>query len=403
MISTIGFGQTQLNLLKQAKIFGGTGKSILFTNGTSIDTLKSSLSNSYLKWDGTDFTFATVSGASIDTTSQIATHYMLSLKLDKSDSVNISGYATNYKLLSYLTTSAAASTYQPLDADLTAIAGLSPSNDDIIQRKSGAWTNRTMAQLKSDLTYSLNDVTTAGNTSNAGITVSNGNVILATTSSKGSLSLRQSSPGPYTLDLYPLDLDDNYVLRFPRENDTIAIKADIANGLSKASIGTAGQHLRVNSGATGIEYYTQDQTTGWKRKYADQAMTGALGNIDNMAYSIAANDSVYIECDLLVGCSAANGARFAVTIPTGATMKIFFMGTTSATVGQGPLQILTTSGTETTTTHAIASSTQVARFFGVVINSSTAGTINIQARTTNPGNTVTIYSGSIFKFHKEGF
>jgi|ADGO01.1.fsa_nt_gi hypothetical protein len=41
--------------------------------------------------------------------------------------------------------------YQPLDADLTAIAGLSPSNDDIIQRKAGVWTNRTVAQFKSDL------------------------------------------------------------------------------------------------------------------------------------------------------------------------------------------------------------------------------------------------------------
>lgn len=47
-------------------------------------------------------------------------------------------------------------TYQPLDADLTAIGGLSPSNDDIIQRKAGVWTNRTMAQLKADL--SLNNV-----------------------------------------------------------------------------------------------------------------------------------------------------------------------------------------------------------------------------------------------------
>lgn len=37
------------------------------------------------------------------------------------------------------------------DADLTTIAGLSPTNDDIIQRKSGAWTNRTPAQYKSDL------------------------------------------------------------------------------------------------------------------------------------------------------------------------------------------------------------------------------------------------------------
>lgn len=40
---------------------------------------------------------------------------------------------------------------QALDTDLTAIAGLSPSNDDIIQRKAGAWTNRTLAQLVTDL------------------------------------------------------------------------------------------------------------------------------------------------------------------------------------------------------------------------------------------------------------
>lgn len=41
--------------------------------------------------------------------------------------------------------------YQPLDADLTAIAALSASSDDIIQRKAGAWTNRTIAQLLTDL------------------------------------------------------------------------------------------------------------------------------------------------------------------------------------------------------------------------------------------------------------
>jgi len=43
---------------------------------------------------------------------------------------------------------------QPLDADLTAIAALAPSNDDIIQRKAGAWTNRSIAQLKADLNIS---------------------------------------------------------------------------------------------------------------------------------------------------------------------------------------------------------------------------------------------------------
>jgi hypothetical protein len=38
-----------------------------------------------------------------------------------------------------------------LDADLNTIAALSPSNDDFLQRKSGAWTNRTIAQVKTDL------------------------------------------------------------------------------------------------------------------------------------------------------------------------------------------------------------------------------------------------------------
>ena len=41
--------------------------------------------------------------------------------------------------------------FQPYDSDLTAIAGLTPTNDDILQRKSGAWTNRTMSQLRTDL------------------------------------------------------------------------------------------------------------------------------------------------------------------------------------------------------------------------------------------------------------
>jgi hypothetical protein len=40
---------------------------------------------------------------------------------------------------------------QPKDADLTTIAGLTPANNDVIQRKAGAWINRTMVQLLADL------------------------------------------------------------------------------------------------------------------------------------------------------------------------------------------------------------------------------------------------------------
>lgn len=47
---------------------------------------------------------------------------------------------------------------QPLDSDLTVIAGLTPAANDIIQYKSGAWANRTMPQLKTDLGLVITDV-----------------------------------------------------------------------------------------------------------------------------------------------------------------------------------------------------------------------------------------------------
>jgi hypothetical protein len=44
------------------------------------------------------------------------------------------------------------------NGDIAAIAGLSPNNNDILQRKSGAWTNRTPAQVKTDLALVKADV-----------------------------------------------------------------------------------------------------------------------------------------------------------------------------------------------------------------------------------------------------
>jgi hypothetical protein len=48
---------------------------------------------------------------------------------------------------------------QPLDSDLTAIAALAPADDALMQRKAGAWTSRTPAQVKADLALVALDVT----------------------------------------------------------------------------------------------------------------------------------------------------------------------------------------------------------------------------------------------------
>lgn len=68
---------------------------------------------------------------------------------DPSDTITVAVDTTTIATKSYV--DAADAALQPLDSDLTAIAAISPSNDDIIQRKAGAWTNRTMAQVRTDL------------------------------------------------------------------------------------------------------------------------------------------------------------------------------------------------------------------------------------------------------------
>lgn len=69
-----------------------------------------------------------------------------------------SGHASLSSLPISSATQTALDGKQSADSDLSAIAALSPTNDDVIQRKAGVWTNRTMAQVKTDLALVKGDV-----------------------------------------------------------------------------------------------------------------------------------------------------------------------------------------------------------------------------------------------------
>jgi collagen type VII alpha len=62
----------------------------------------------------------------------------------------------------YLTTASAASTYQPLDSDLTTIAGLTATTDNFLQAKSSAWASRTPTQVTADLIAMVGDSGSGG-------------------------------------------------------------------------------------------------------------------------------------------------------------------------------------------------------------------------------------------------
>lgn len=112
---------------------------------------------------------------------------------------------------------------QPADADLTAIAGLAPTNNDVLQRKSGAWVNRTPAQLKTDLAVATGDV--------SGLT--------AALSGKQEISQRNQANGYAGLDNTGKVASAQLPISQPAWGDITAKPAVIAAGATQAAARSA--------------------------------------------------------------------------------------------------------------------------------------------------------------------
>ena len=86
--------------------------------------------------------------------------------------------------------------YQPLDSDLTTIAGLTATSDNFMQAKSGAWASRTPAQVAADLTHNdLGGLTTGDPHTQYALLAgrSGGQTIIGGTAASNNLLLRSTS------------------------------------------------------------------------------------------------------------------------------------------------------------------------------------------------------------------
>jgi hypothetical protein len=174
---------------------------------------------------------------------------------------------------------------QAYNADLAAIVGLSPSNDDILQRKAGAWTNRTPAQYRVDLaaswvpcksavaasiTGTLTETTLVTCTIPANAIGPNGQVEIATlwssTNSANTKTLRVKFGGTaYYASPVTATLSANAVTRIANRNATnsqIGFQA-----IATAGIGNGGANANTTSAvdttaAVNIDFTGQLTNTG---------------------------------------------------------------------------------------------------------------------------------------------
>jgi len=114
--------------------------------------------NEFGSYDGSTWTWGQSGGGATDwgdiggtLSDQTDLQAALDAKLDDSQLEDTIANGVTTKAPSQNAVFDALALKQPLDSDLTSIAGLSPANDDIIQRKAGAWVNRTVAQYIVDL------------------------------------------------------------------------------------------------------------------------------------------------------------------------------------------------------------------------------------------------------------
>jgi hypothetical protein len=204
---------------------------------------------------------------------------------------------------------------QPIDSDLTTIAGLTPTNNDILQYKSGAWANRTLAQLKTDLALSQSDITNlvsdlatkqATLVSGTNIKTINGSSILGS----GDLVISGSGGGAWGTITGTISSQTDLINLFATKKD-IQIITQAAHGF------TVGMAVQRNTSGTWIRCRASNSSN---LSYADgyvvavvDSSTFKLGNkgdiFDATGLGLSSNTIYYLA-------TTTSGVNYTTTAPS---------------------------------------------------------------------------------------
>lgn len=271
--------------------------------------------------------------------------------------------------------------YQPLDSDLTTIAGLTATTDNFLQSKSSAWASRTPTQVTADLIAVVGDSGSGGTKG----------LVPAPASGDAAANKYLKADGTWATVAGGVSDGNKGDITVSGTGATWAINAGAVTYADIQDVSATDKLLgRATSGAGDVEeiactaagrallddttIFAQKTTLGIVYGYktsADQTTTSATGvDVTGMSFSIAASETWVVDFYLGVTVSGANGMKVALTVPSGATMYLASKGT------QATPSVTTTSGTLSTNI-ANASPTGI-HLHALIQNSTNAGTVQLQ-------------------------
>ncbi len=231
--------------------------------------------------------------------------------------------------------------------------------------------------LGSSATITFPGATLTFPASNAGGLLANGGtgtLSWVTTSTANQILLSGSSVAPiWSTATYPgtAGAAGNYL----RSNGTNFLSSAIQASDLAAISGAAGSVAVLKRNSSNL---TTSSTT--------------LVNATGLSFSIAANEIWSLDFELSCNAASAGGMAFGITIPSGATIEANSMGV-RASVNNYQCDRITSSGSPTLVQYAKANDGPV-RITGLVVNGSTAGTVQLQFLSGSSGSSVTIYANS---------
>ncbi len=293
------------------------------------------------------------------------------------------------------------------------LAGHVSGTQDATVIENGIITNAMVNSSAGIVDTKLATISTAGKVSNSATT--------ATANNTNSAIVARDGSGNFAAGTITANLTGNITGNVTGNADTASDGLSSASGTAPLTLNLSSKSLTgsvalASGSASGIISSTQftklaslPALMAFGRNSIDNSTNSTnIGNIISLGFSIAANEIWQFEFHLVVSSASTNGIKVAINAPDGATLQSIASGqisTYATTLGTNlisqTVENITSINTLSTTTWVNSSGfVGNVTIKGLVVNGSTAGTVQARYASGTSGQSIVVKANSYFLAHK---